>query len=132
MRITFPSAEIYESAIGFKIARGYMPRPLINREPVGSGVPYQKRTTSLFEERVDMQNRWLNLGNRRQQKDGANGRNGSVGTGGDATLATVRGDLSPLEDIYRTAGIVAPRMGYCITRWWRCCRAITCGDWATR
>ena len=63
-----------------------------------------------------MPNRWLNLGNRRQVKDGANGRNGSAGIGGAEALATVRGDLSPLEDIYRTAGIVAPRMGYSITK----------------
>jgi hypothetical protein len=116
MRITFPPAETFESVIGFKIARDYLPRPPINRERVGPDVQYQKRTTSLFEERVDMQNRWLNLGNRRQQKDGANGRNGSGGIGGEAALATVRGDLLPLEDIYRTAGIVSPRMGYSITK----------------
>jgi hypothetical protein len=116
MRITFPPAEIYESAIGREIARDYMPRPLTDRDPVGPGLQYQNRTTSFFEERVDMPNRWLNLGNRRQQKDSANGRNGSAGIGGAEALATVRGDLSPLEDIYRTAGIVAPRMGYSITK----------------
>jgi hypothetical protein len=116
MQIAFPPAEIYDSAIGRTIACEYMPRFSTDREFVGPGAPYQKRTTSLFEERTDMPNRWLNLGNRRQQKDGANGRNGSGGTGGDATLSTVRGDLSPLEDIYRGAGIVAPRMGYSITK----------------
>jgi hypothetical protein len=116
MQIAFPPAEIYDSAIGRTIAHEYMPRFLTDREFVGPGAPYQKRTTSLFEERTDMPNRWLNLGNRRQQKDGANGRNGSGETGGDTRLSTVRGDLSPLEDIYRGAGIVAPRMGYSITK----------------
>lgn len=115
MRTTFPPAKIYESVIGDEIAREHMPRPLTDREPIGPGVEYQKRT-KLFEERTDMPNRWLNLGNRRQQKDGANGRNGSGGIAGGAALATVRGDLSPLEDIYRGAGIVAPRMGYSITK----------------
>jgi hypothetical protein len=116
MQIAFPPAEIYDSAIGRTIAYESMPRLSTDREFVGPGAPYQKRTTSLFEERTDMPNRWLNLGNRRQQKDGANGRNGSGETGGDARLSTVRGDLSPLEDIYRGAGIVAPRMGYSITK----------------
>ena len=116
MRTTLPPAESYERAIGCKIACDYMSRFSTDREIVGTGAPYQKRTTPIFEERTDMPSRWLNLGNRRQQKDGANGRNGSGGIGADATLATVRGDLSPLEDIYRGAGIVAPRMGYSITK----------------
>jgi hypothetical protein len=77
---------------------------------------YQKRTASIFEERTDMQNKWLNLGNRRQQQDGGSGGNhGSQGMNGDAT-ATMRGDLLLLEDIYRTAGITEPRMGYSITK----------------
>ena len=64
-----------------------------------------------------MQNKWLNLGNRRQQQDGGNGGNhGSQGMNGDATTATPRGDLLMLEDIYRTAGIMEPRMGYSITK----------------
>ena len=62
-----------------------------------------------------MQNKWLNLGNRRQQQDGGNGSNGgSHGMNGDAATATPRGDLLLLEDIYRTAGIIEPRMGYSI------------------
>lgn len=116
MGIRFPAAEIFDSAVGCKIARDYVPRPSSTREPEGAGVECRSGTTAFFEERTDMPNRWLNLGNRRQQKDGANGGNGPGGSGGDATLATVRGDLSPLEDIYRTAGIVAPRMGYSITK----------------
>ncbi len=69
-----------------------------------------------------MSNKWLNLGSKGQQKEGANGGGGigaahfSPGMAGDTTLAPPRGDLLPLEDIYRTAGIMEPRMGYSITK----------------
>src|SRR5580658_4409533 len=39
-----------------------------------------------------------------------------AGMNGDAAMATPRGDLLLLEDIYRTAGIMEPRMGYSITK----------------
>ena len=69
-----------------------------------------------------MPNKWLNLGSRGQQKEGANGGGGigaahlSPGMAGDTTGAPPRGDLLLLEDIYRTAGIMEPRMGYSITK----------------
>ncbi len=74
-----------------------------------------------------MPNKWLNLGSKGQEKDGANGaRTGSSGAisaalfppgmAGDTTAAPPRGDLLLLEDIYRTAGIMEPRMGYSITK----------------
>jgi hypothetical protein len=117
LRITFPPAETHEPLIGFEIARDNAPRQTRYREPTVPSVQCQKRTTSFFDERTDMQNKWLNLGNRRQQQDGGNGgNNGSHSTNGDATMATPRGDLLMLEDIYRTAGIVEPRMGYSITK----------------
>jgi hypothetical protein len=117
LRITFPAAEIHEPRIGFEIARDNAPRRTTASEPTNSGMQYQKRTTSFFEERTDMQNKWLNLGNRRQQQDGGNGGNhGAQGMNGDAAAATPRGDLLLLEDIDRTAGIMEPRMGYGITK----------------
>src|SRR5271154_4106783 len=121
LRITFPPAEIHEPMIGFEIARDTSrdnaPRRTTAIEPTISTLQYQKRTTSFFEERTDMQNKWLNLGNRRQQQDGGNGgSNGAPGMNGDAAMATPRGDLLLLEDIYRTAGIMEPRMGYSITK----------------
>jgi hypothetical protein len=117
LRIEFPPAEIHKPLIGFEIARDNEARRTAASEPVNSGMQYQKRTTSFFEERTDMQNKWLNLGNRRQQQDGGNGGNhGTPGMNGDATTATPRGDLLLLEDIYRTAGIMEPRMGYSITK----------------
>src|SRR5271170_5599264 len=115
LRITFPPAQIHEPMIGFEIARDNAPRRTTAIEPTTSILQYQNRTTSFFEERRDMQNKWLNLGNRRQQQDGGNGSNGgSHGMNGDAATATPRGDLLLLEDIYRTAGIIEPRMGYSI------------------
>jgi len=74
-----------------------------------------------------MSNKWLNLGSKGQEKDGANGaRNGSPGAinaahlspgmAGDMTMTPPRGDLLLLEDIYRTAGIMEPRMGYSISK----------------
>jgi hypothetical protein len=116
LRLAFPPAETHEPLIGFEIAWDNAPRRTTVGEPTNSSMQYQKRTASIFEERTDMQNKWLNLGNRRQQQDGANGGNhGSQGMNGDAT-ATTRGDLLLLEDIYRTAGIMEPRMGYSITK----------------
>ena len=116
-RVTFPPVVMHEPMIGFEIARDHAPRRTVASEPTNSSMQYQKRTTSFFEERTDMQNKWLNLGNRRQQQDGGNGGNhGSQGMNGDATTATPRGDLLMLEDIYRTAGIMEPRMGYSITK----------------
>src|SRR5271156_552074 len=116
-RGTFPPAVMHEPMIGFEIARDNMPRRTKAGEPTNSSMQYQKRTTSFFEERTDMQNKWLNLGNRRQQQDGGNGgSNGAPGMNGDAAMATPRGDLLLLEDIYRTAGIMEPRMGYSITK----------------
>jgi hypothetical protein len=121
MRITFPPAEIHEPMIGFEIARDNVrdnaPRRTTAGEPRVSSLQYQNRTTSFFEERTDMQNKWLNLGNRRQQQDAGNASsNGSHSMNGDAAMATPRGDLLLLEDVYRTAGIVEPRMGYSITK----------------
>jgi hypothetical protein len=116
MRITFPPAEIHEPVIGFEIARDNWMQQTSAREPTVPDVPHQNRTRSFFEERIDMQNKWLDLGNRRQQQDGVNGGNGGPVMAGDSALTAPRGDLLLLEDIYRTAGIMEPRMGYSITK----------------
>jgi hypothetical protein len=69
-----------------------------------------------------MPNKWLNLGSKGQQKVAANGGGGigtvhfSPGMAGDTPLTPPRGDLLLLKDIYRTAGIMEPRMGYSITK----------------
>ena len=130
VRVTFPAAEIREPVIGFEIAFDNSAREAAARERTDAGATYQKRTTSFFEERTEMPNKWLNLGAKRQQQDGANGSgNGtprvggtadaahySPGMAGDTSLTAPRGDLLLLEDIYRTAGIMEPRMGYSITK----------------
>jgi hypothetical protein len=77
LRVTFPPAVMPEPMIGFEIARDNVwdnaPRPATASEPTISSLQYQKRTTAFSEERTDMQNKWLNLGNRRQQQDGGSG-----------------------------------------------------------
>jgi hypothetical protein len=139
MRITFPAAVIQKPVIGFEIALDNTQDEAEARETSEWSArcqkrttsifeeQYRKRTTSIFEERTEMPNRWLNLGSKGQEKDGANGaRTGSLGAisaahfspgmAGDTTAASPRGDLLLLEDIYRTAGIMEPRMGYSITK----------------
>jgi hypothetical protein len=64
-RVTFPPAVMHEPMIGFEIARDNAPRRMAASEPTKSSMQYQERTTSFFEESTDMQNKWLNLGNRR-------------------------------------------------------------------
>ena len=118
-RVTFPPAVMHEPMIGFEIAQHNVsaPRRTTASEPTIPSLQYQNRTTSFFEAGTDMQSKWLNRGNRRQQQDGGNGTNsGSHGMNGDAAMATPRGDLLLLQDIYRTAGIMEPRMGYSITK----------------
>jgi len=138
-RITFPPAVIQKPVIGYEIALDYSLDEATSGEPTDSGwqyrkrttcffeEQYQKRTSSIFEERTEMPNKWLNLGTKGQEKDAANGaRNGSPGgtstahfspaMAGDMTIAAPRRDLLLLEDIYRTAGIIEPRMGYSITK----------------
>jgi hypothetical protein len=122
LRITFPPAVMQKPVIGFEIATDNTRHEATNRESTDPSAQYQNRTTSFFEERTEMPNKWLNLGSRGQQKDGANGGGGtgtahfSPGMAGDTSLAPPRGDLLLLEDIYRTAGIMEPRMGYSITK----------------
>jgi len=139
LRVTFPPAVIQKPVIGFEIALDNSQDEAEARETAELSAQYQKRTTSIFEEqyrkrttsifeeRTEMPNKWLNLGSKGQERDGANGaRTGSPGAisaahfspgmAGDTSAAPPRGDLLLLEDIYRTAGIMEPRMGYSITK----------------
>ena len=127
VRVTFPAAVIREPVIGFEIANRLTAHEAAAGERMESSAARQKRTTSLFEERTAMPNKWLNLGARKQNQEGANGNGNSAaeasgashisaGMAGDATMATPRADLLLLEDIYRTAGVMEPRMGYSINK----------------
>lgn len=108
--------------IGFEIELETTRHEATPAEDTDSSAQYPKRTTSFFQARTEMPNKWLNLGSKGQRKEGANGSGGigaahfSPGMTGDTTLAPPRGDLLPLEDIYRTARIMEPRMGYSITK----------------
>jgi PilZ domain-containing protein len=58
LRITFPPAVIQKPLIGFEIA-------VDNSRD--SGAPYPKRTTSFFEQRTGMPNKWINPGSKSPQ-----------------------------------------------------------------
>jgi hypothetical protein len=88
----------------------------------------------LGKERTDMSSKWLDTAFKRQKQDVANGKsNGAHAPEHRAPVeapvkTSVRsdeglrgrprqqGDLPPMEDIYRAAGIMTPRMGYSITK----------------
>ena len=127
VRVTFPAAVIREPVIGFEIANRVTAHEAAAGERMDASAARQKRTTSLFEERTAMPKKWLNLGARKQNPEGATGNGNSAAeaagashvsavTAGDARMATPRGDLLLLEDVYRSAGIVEPRMGYSINK----------------
>jgi hypothetical protein len=108
--------------IGFEIALETTRHEATTAEDTDSSAQYPKRTTSFFEARTEMPNKWLNLGSKGQRKEGADGSGGigaahfSPGMTGDTTLAPPRGDLPLHEDIYRTAGIMEPQTGYSIKK----------------
>jgi hypothetical protein len=86
------------------------------------------------EERRPMSTNWLGMAFKRQKEEPPNGKTDSglaaddgasdenilIGKpavdGGANGLAKLQGDLQSLEDIYRAAGILNPRMGYSISK----------------
>jgi hypothetical protein len=88
----------------------------------------------LGKERTDMSTKWLDTAFKRQKQDVGNGKsNGAHAAEHRAPLETAvaisvrpdealkarprpQGDLPPMEDVYRAAGIMTPRMGYSITK----------------
>jgi len=87
----------------------------------------------LGKERTDMSSKWLDTAFKRQKQDVANGKsNGAHAPEHRAPVEAAvktsvrsddgpkgrrqQGDLPPIEDIYRAAGIMTPRMGYSITK----------------
>ena len=103
----------------------------------------------LGKERTDMSTKWLDTAFKRQKQDAANGKsNGAHAPEHRAPVeaavkASVRsdeglngrprpqGDLPPMEDIYRAAGIMNPRMGYSITKVAEMINSITCVGYRT-
>lgn len=130
--IVFPPPITDKPVIGFEIASRNPPRTLRAGDSSKlSSAKYQNSTSPLFEERTQMQSKWLNIGSRRQQDASkaappiapvsGNGAFADVSASASALsasaeLATPQGDLLPLEDIYRAGGVVAPRMGYSILK----------------
>ena len=140
--VRFPPAVVHEPMVGFQIASSRSSRdPRGSDSTALPGVMVQTRTSPLLEEMTPMQNKWLNMGSRRPQQDASKGNSSDAPSprssspesvpagrallspspaspmlGVDPGLATPRGDLLPLDDIYRAAGIVAPRLGYTIIK----------------
>jgi hypothetical protein len=131
--IVFPAPITDKPVIGFEIASRNPPRTLrAGESPKVSTAKYQNRTSTISEERTQMQSKWLNIGSRRRQDAlkkappvaQISGNGASVETfptgipplAASTELATPQGDLLPLEDIYRAGGVVAPRMGYSILK----------------
>lgn len=132
--MTFPSPEIHRSVVGFEIASNDTPCDSRSRKAgTVAAAKFQNGIGTVLEETTDMQNKWLNMGSRRPQQDApkAEGNGSSLGrtaavvadsevsspaVDADSMRTTPRGDLLSLDDIYRSAGIVAPRLGYSITK----------------
>jgi hypothetical protein len=111
--------------------------PGISHAPGGDapeGTVLQALQLLLGEERTPMSTKWLDQALKRQKQDAPNGKtNGSLEPG-DWTPAEAppadkisanyaakgitkpQGDLQSMEDIYRAAGIMNPRMGYSIRK----------------
>lgn len=132
--VTFPPPAIEWPVIGFEIASRNSPRAQARESFPAPRAMFQNKTSSLLEERTGMQTKWLNIGSKRASQEapkenhfgalpprigssaGAAAANLPSSLGGETNLATLQGDLLPLEDIYRSAGIVVPRLGYSINK----------------
>ncbi len=79
------------------------------------------------DERTIMQNKWLQIASRRQRVDSSAEPNSDAQSSDSSSplskfqsgspardSVSPQGDLLPIEDIYRAAGIISPRMGYTI------------------
>jgi hypothetical protein len=101
--------------------------------PAGTELLTQQTSTVLVgEERAPMTTKWLDNALKRQKQDPPNGKTNGTSVPGNWTpvrgapadvspansggkeRAKSQGDLQSMEDIYRVAGIINPRMGYSI------------------
>jgi hypothetical protein len=90
--------------------------------------------SSAVKERKSMPTKWLDMALNRQKHESSNGKTNSAPPPVEHATTEVSlsqkhpsskgakepikflGDLQPLEDVYRSAGIMNPRMGYSITK----------------
>ena len=97
-----------------------------------TGAVLQTQQLSQFKERIEMSTKWLNMALGRQKQEAPNGRTNGTSVEVNAApaehppadkvhvnpdrkiLPRYQGDLQSMEDVYRAAGIVNPRMGYSI------------------
>ena len=98
------------------------------------GTELQTQQPSSGKERTSMSTKWLDAALGRQKQDAPNGNATGVtvpgdrahaGTapadwipanGGGKGVAKTLGDLQSMEDVYRAAGIMNPRMGYSVSK----------------
>jgi hypothetical protein len=97
------------------------------------GVPHQPQTSSAAKVRIDMPTKWFSQSPKGQKQDIPEEKSSAAslaagGAANDATaektaldnarsgIAGVQGDLLSMDDVYRAAGILSPRMGYSITK----------------
>jgi hypothetical protein len=104
------------------------------RSEAPKGTDFHAQQPSIQGERKDMSAKWLDAALGRQKQDAPNGKANSTPVPEDPTpaeaapaakiranasvkdLPRFNGDLQSIEDIYRAAGIMNPRMGYSISK----------------
>jgi len=107
----------------------------VESQPVGpgdiTGIEIEPKKSPPDVERIHMTTKWLDKALKRQTDEGIpDGNNDTSSKGNSATKATAfsddmpsratrirpQGDLQSVEDVYRAAGIINPRMGYSVTK----------------
>jgi hypothetical protein len=107
----------------------------VDSQPAGPGditdIEIEPKKSAPGDERIHMTTKWLDKALKRQTDEGIpNGNNDTPSKGNSATQGTAfsddmpsrparvrpQGDLQSVEDVYRAAGIINPRMGYSVTK----------------
>lgn len=116
--------------------RDFNVRPVIpGTEAAGTSRPdLPTPHSTVVKERKHMPTKWLDMALNRQKHESPNGKTNSAPQPVDHATSEVApvqrlpsgtrakepikflGDLQPLEDVYRSAGIMNPRMGYSVTK----------------
>jgi len=124
-KLNLPAKAVYAPRITVRSHEKQTPLP-------SSGPAQPTQPLAPDTERRRMSTSWLGMTFRRQKEEASNGKAKSATAsdtpiahesavkeqaaenGGGNSTAKLRGDLQSLEDIYRAAGILNPRMGYSI------------------
>jgi hypothetical protein len=107
----------------------------LQQPAISEGAGSRLEQPSPHKERTRMSTKWLDAALRRAKQESSNGKSNRVTTAEGNSSAKApssaeknngnsngrgpmksQGDLQPIEDVYRSAGIMNPRMGYSITK----------------